>query len=163
MVYMCCIEPTKQGTETDWGLEKTLKAAYCIFKQSPARWADFLSDNDIADCHDEQTMKLFFPLKFCGHRWLENGKALTRFLEISEKITNYLTLLKERKTRPLKDKRFPLLLKNTKYKIFPAYCEFSLSICRDIEPFLNLFQLEKSLAVFLYTKIKFVRTKFITK
>ena len=29
-----------------------------------------------------------------------------------------------------------------------------MSICRDIEPFLNLFQLEKSLAVFLYTKLK---------
>ena len=99
-------------------------------------------------------MKLFFPLKFCGHRWLENGKALTRFMEISEKIANYLTLLKKIKTWPPKDERFPLLLKNTKSKIFPAYCEFSLSICRDIEPFLNLFQSEKPLAVFLYTKLK---------
>ena len=75
-------------------------------------------------------------------------------MEISEKIANYLTLSKKRKTWPPKDERLPLLLKNTKSEIFPAYCEFSLSICIDIEPFLNLFQSEKPLAVFLYTKLK---------
>ena len=105
-----------------------MKATYGIFKQSPARRADFLSDNNIVDCHDDQTMKSFFSHKICGHRWLENGKALTRCMEISEKRANYLTLSKERKTWPPKDERFPLLLKNTKSKIFPAYCEFSLSI-----------------------------------
>ena len=62
-----------------------MKAAYGIFKQSPAKRADFLSDNDIADQHDDQTLKSFFPLEFCGHKWLENGKAFTRFMEISEK------------------------------------------------------------------------------
>ena len=123
--------------KTDWEVEKRLEAAYGIFKQSPTRRADFLSYNDIVDRHDDQTMKSFFPLKFCGHRWLENGKALTRFMEISEKIANYLTLLKERKTWPPKDERFPLLLKNTKSKIFPAHYESSSSIRRDIEPFLN--------------------------
>ena len=75
-------------------------------------------------------------------------------MEISEKIANYLTLLKERKIWPPKDEGFPLLFKNTKSKIFPAYCEFSLSIYRDIEPFLNLFQSDKPLAMFLYTKLK---------
>ena len=54
--------------KTDWEVEKTLKAAYGIFKQSPARRADFLLDNDIADRHDDQTLKSFFTLNFCGHR-----------------------------------------------------------------------------------------------
>ena len=98
-----------------------MKAAYGIFKQSPARRADFLPDNDIADQHDDQTMKSVFPYEFCGHRWLKNGKVLTRFMEISEKIASYLKLLKERKTCPPKVKRFRLLLKNTKSKIFLAY------------------------------------------
>ena len=54
--------------KTNWEEEKTLKAAYGIFKRSPATRADFLSDNDLADCHDDQSMKSFFPLKFCGQR-----------------------------------------------------------------------------------------------
>ena len=99
-------------------------------------------------------MKSLFPLKFCGHRWLENGKTISRFMEIKEKVTKYLTLSKERKNRPVKDERFPLLLKNTKSKFFPANCEFSQSVCRDIEPFLKLFQAEKPLAVFLYSQLR---------
>ena len=47
-----------------------------------------------------------------------------------------------------------LLLKNTSSVIFPAYCEFSNSICRDLEPFLTLFQAERPLGVFLFRKLK---------
>ena len=65
-----------------------------------------------------------------------------------------MTNLKESKSFPKNDERFPLLLCNTKSKIFPAYCEFSLSICRDIEPFLALIQVERPLAMFLYQKLR---------
>ena len=71
---------------TDWEVQKTLKASHSIFKTSPARRSDFLSDNHIEYRHDDQTVKSNFPLKFCGHRWLENGKALTRFLEVVDKL-----------------------------------------------------------------------------
>ena len=113
----------KQDTcKVDWELDKTLKTAHGIFKHSSARRADYLADNDIIDQHDDQAMRSLFPLKFCGHRWLENGKATTHFMEIKEKVAKYLVLSKERKNWPAKDERFPLLLKNTKSKIFPAYC-----------------------------------------
>lgn len=150
-------------SKVDWDVDKTLKAAHGIFKQSPARRADYLADNDIIDQPNDQAKKSLFPLKFCGHRWLENGKAITRFLEILNKIVIYLTQSKERKAWPAKDERFPLLFKNTKSKIFPAYCEFSLSICRDIEPFLTLFQSEKPLAMFLYTKLKELITSLLER
>ena len=39
-------------------------------------------------------------------------------------------------------------------QVFPAYCEFSQSVRRDIEPFLKLFQAEKPLAVFLYYQLR---------
>ena len=65
-------------------------------------------------------------------------------MEIKEKVAKYLTLSKEQKNWPAKDGRFPLLIKNTKSKIFPAYCEFSQSE--------KLFQAEKPLAVFLYSQ-----------
>ena len=140
--------------ETDWELEKTLKAAHGIFKKSPARRAGYLSANGHEERYDDKSLCAFFPLKFCGHRWLENGKAITRFLEIIDKLATFMTNLKESKRFPKNDERFPLLLCNTKSKIFPAYCEFSLSICRDIEPFLALFQAERPLAMFLYQKLR---------
>ena len=140
--------------ETDWELEKTLKAAHAIFKKSPARRADYLSANGHEERYDNKSLCAFFPLKFCGHRWLENGKAITRFLKIIDKLATSMTNIKESKSFPKNDERFPLLLCNTKSKIFPAYCEFSLSICRDIEPFLALFQAERPLAMFLYQKLQ---------
>ena len=75
----------KTGHEkTDWEVEKTSKAAYSIFKQSPARRADFLSDNDIADRHDDQTMKSFSPLNFVvidGLKMVKLSLDLWKFLK----------------------------------------------------------------------------------
>ena len=105
-------------SKVDWELDKTLKAAHGIFKHSPTRRADYLVDNDTNDQHDDEAMKSLFPHKFCGHRWLENGKAITRFMEIKEKVARYLTLSKERKNWPEKYERFPFLPKSTKSKIF---------------------------------------------
>ena len=125
---------------TDWEVGKTLKAAHGIFKKSPARRSDYLEDNEIDNRQNDQSMKGNFPLKFCGHRWLENGKAITRFLEIIDQLSAFLVKSKGRKNFDPKDERFPLLLKNTSSKIFPAYYVFSSAICRGIEPFLTLFQ-----------------------
>ena len=75
-------------------------------------------------------------------------------MEIKDKIAKSVTLSKERKNWLAKDERFPLLLKNKNSKIFPAYCEFSQSVCWDIEPFVKSFQAEKPLAVFLYFQLR---------
>ena len=148
---------TKQHTqETDWDVMKTFKAAHGIMKKSPARRADYLHDNEIEVDDNDQAMKAFFPMSFSGTRWLENGKALERFLEINDKLGIFLSKSQEegRENFDAKDERFPLLLSKTKSKIFEVYCEFSLSVCRNIEPFLTLFQAERPLAVFLYAKLR---------
>ena len=40
--------------ETDWEVEKNLKAAWGIFKTSPARRSDYLSDNGIEERYDDK-------------------------------------------------------------------------------------------------------------
>ena len=144
---------TAQGV-TDWEVAKTLKAAHGVFKKSPARRSDYLADNDLQSQENDPSLKVNFPLKFCGHRWLENGKAIDRFLEVVHKLSVFFVKSKDRKNFDKKDERFPLLLKNTTSKMFPVYCEFSGAICRDIEPFMTLFQAERPLASFLYAKLK---------
>ena len=125
-------------------------------KKSPARRADYLHDNEIEVDDNDQTMIAFFLLSLSGTRWLENGKAIERFLEINDKLGIFLSKSQEegRKNFDAKDERFPLLVSKTKSKIFEVYSEFSLSVCRDIEPFLTLFQAERPLAVFLYAKLR---------
>ena len=59
---------------------------------------------------DHSSVSEHFPLKFCGHRWLENGKILTRFLKVIEMMEKFLRDYKAVKKFPAKDERFPLLL-----------------------------------------------------
>ena len=141
--------------ETTWDAQKVMEAIHGVFKKSPARRSDYLRDNDIYDDGNDQMLKAYFPLKFAGHRWLENGKCLARYLEIYEKIGKFLKKSGEEKRKNFdsKDERKPLLLRVTHSKMFPAYCEFSLSVCRHIEPFLTLFQAERPFSVFLYSKL----------
>ena len=138
---------------TDWEVGKTLKAAHGVFKTSPARISDYLSDNNISSRQNDRSVKGNFTLKFCGHRWLKNGKTIARFLEIIDKLSTFMVKSKDRKNFDKRDERFPLLLKNTTSKIFPAYCQFSGAICRDIEPFMTLFQAERPLGVLLHRKL----------
>ena len=144
---------TAHSKETNWEVKKVMKATHGIMKMSPARRSDYLKDNDIEIVGDDQTLKSYFPLKFVGHRWLENGKAIIRYLEIDDKLAKFLVKSQELKRRNFdsKDERRPLLLRVKQSKMFPVYCKFSLTVCRDIEPFLKLFQADRPLAVFLYS------------
>ena len=65
--------------ETDWELEKTLKAVHGIFKKSPARRADYLSANGHEERYDDKSLCAFFPLKFCGHGGWRMVKPLLVF------------------------------------------------------------------------------------
>ena len=101
---------------TDWEVAQTLQAAHGIFKKSPARRSDYLLDNGMAKNQNDQTLKSDFPLKFCGHCWLENGKCTrkyTRSMDLIDKISIFLKKSKdeERKNFDAKDEHFPLLLK----------------------------------------------------
>ena len=42
-----------------------------------------LADNNIEDKSDYNHVKKHFPLKYCGHWWLENGRVLERLLEVT--------------------------------------------------------------------------------
>lgn len=84
-------------------------------------------------------------------------------MEISDKVGTYLAQSEEWKILPAKEEIFPLLKKKIKSKIFTAYCEFSLGVCEDIEPFLKLFPSEKPLAVFLYFELRELITSLLGK
>ena len=80
-----------------------MKSAHGIFKKSPARKSDYLAANDIKMMDDVSER---FPLKFCGHRWLENGKVLTRFFKVIEMMVKILREFKAAKKFPTKTNNF---------------------------------------------------------
>ena len=58
--------------------------------------------------HEGRDTSYLFPLKYCGHRRLENGKAIGRIIEILLYIKQYLKELKEKKVFPENNDRFLL-------------------------------------------------------
>lgn len=75
---------------TDWHLQNLLKSCYVLFKDSPARRSDYLKSNNLEDEHNEKSAAYLFPLKFCGHRWLENSAVIARILNIMDKLVTYI-------------------------------------------------------------------------
>jgi hypothetical protein len=138
------------------GSSQNFKSCSWHIQEVSCKNTDYLLDNGMENNQNDQTLKSNFPLKFCGHRWLENGKCLSRFMDLIDKLSVFLKKSKDegRKNFDAKDECFLLLLKNTSSVIFPAYCEFSNSVCRDRGPFLTLFQAERPFFVFLFRKLK---------
>ena len=64
-------------TKSEWNIDKFCKAIYSIFKKSPARREDYLETNELMESHEDKDVAYLFPRRFCGHRWLENGQAIT--------------------------------------------------------------------------------------
>ena len=85
---------------TDWSLDKFLKAIYSLFKMAPARHEDYLVANDLHELHKSKNVSYLFAQKFCGHRWLGNGAALKRAIEINQNLKVYFRDLKEKKDIP---------------------------------------------------------------
>ena len=69
---------------TDWNLDKLLKEIYSIFKLSSARRVDYLKVNELLESHESKSVAYLFPQKFCGHRWLVNGKASSYILTLKD-------------------------------------------------------------------------------
>ena len=92
---------------------------------------------------ESKSVAYLFPQKFCGHRWLENGKALKRVVQLHSYFKRYFSYLKEEKKIPPKNDRFTTILDKMGFPLHLATLEFSLFICNEIEPFLTFFQAER--------------------
>ena len=95
-----------------------------------------------------------FAQKFCGHRWVENGAALKRAIDINQNLKVHFKDLKEKKNIPTNDDRFTTAVDKLGSPMHLAALHFSLCISNEIEPYLVLFQAERPLALFLFEKLK---------
>ena len=112
--------------------------------------------NDLLESHLGRDSPYLFPLKYCGHRRLENTKAITKVKEISDHLQAYVEDLASKKKLPKNYDRFERIKSFSGNPTGPAVLEFNLSVMKEIEPFLELFQAERPLVVFLYEKVKII-------
>ena len=80
----------------DWLLDTFLKPIYSIFKMAPACCEDYLVANGLHELHKSEIVSYLFAQKFCGHRWLENGAALKRAIEII-KISKFTSRIQRKR------------------------------------------------------------------
>ena len=134
---------------TDWNLRKFLKNCHSIFKKPPARRSDYLTANNLHSSHVGKDTSYLFPLKFCGHRWLENSKAISRILDIFPYLQKCFGWLSDEKKMPKKGERFSQIQSYLLDPISTAILQFCLSVMQELEPFLVLFQAERPLVFFM--------------
>ncbi|XP_054720875.1 LOW QUALITY PROTEIN: uncharacterized protein LOC129230498 [Uloborus diversus] len=94
------------------------------------------------------------PLKFCGHRWLENGPAAQRALEILNDVKQYISSVEKGRYKGAKCKSYFVVLNACKDALLPVKLNFFISVVRMLQPFLAGFQKDWPMLPFLADDLK---------
>ena len=124
---------------TNWKVQVQLKSFFKLFKDSPARQADYI---DFTGCNQ-------FPKKFCSVRWVENVEACERAQEVFKQIKLYISKAKKlSNTFTVKTVK-----KACADPLAEAKIAFFCSVASALEPFLRRFQTDAPMAPFLYAEL----------
>lgn len=127
---------------TKWNTVVFLRSMYNLFKNVPARRADYVNF----------TGSTLFLLKFCSVRWLENGKALARALQVLPNVVKYVEHVKKEKKPPTCGS-YAHVVMAVKDEMLPVKLAFMLSVSEELGPVLAEFQTEKPMLPFLATAL----------
>lgn len=120
-----------------WKVNSFLRSIYTLFKDSPARRADYV----------EITGSSLFPKKFCQVRWVENAEAAHRAVDIFENIKKFVS--KKAKNLPSTSTASVVISACNEKSTLPQLSFFA-SVAMEIEPFLKQFQTAAPMAPYLY-------------
>lgn len=139
---------------TQWDVVEFLRALYYLFKNVPARRADY--------CHYSSSS--LFPLKFCAIRWLENVRVAERAAAMLPGVREYVKHVNMEKKAPT-CQSFKIVSKAVKDHLLEAKLALFQTVARELEGFLARFQSDAPLAPLLYeslcTIIKNIMTRFV--
>ena len=131
--------------KSGWKVKESLKGAFNLFKDSPARREDYAEI-----CNTEE-----WPLKFCSHRWIEDLAVAERCIklwpQLEKMVAHYKSFCKSRQP---KCKAFGALKDASYDELFIAKLEFFSYIARMMEPYLTMHQCDKPMAPFVYDDLK---------
>jgi hypothetical protein len=120
-----------------WAVNEFLRSAYGLFKDSPARRADYAS----------VTGSSVYPKKFCQVRWLNNVEVATRALEVLPNIKKYIS---EKSGSLPKNITCQHIKEACNDPLIRAKTHFFISVAAVVEPFLRKYQTNKPMVPFMY-------------
>lgn len=126
---------------TGWRINEILRGMYWLFKDTPARRADYTNI----------TGSILFPKKFCATRWVESSAAADRALEIFDNVVKYVQSKKV---------KLPINISTTNIKnacndkLIKAKLAFFSTIALSLEPFLRKYQTAQPMAPFIYSDLE---------
>jgi len=132
-----------------WDVNAYLRAMYSLFKDSPARRADYT----------RVTGSTKFPKKFCTVRWVENASVASRALEVLDNVKKYVSQAKN-------------LPKTTTCTNVKAMCSdplamakisFFASVAALLEPFLKRYQSAAPMVSFLYDDLSNILRSLVSR
>lgn len=128
---------------TEWNISGLLRCLHLLFKSSCARQADFIFVNGVG-CR--------FPLKYCGHRWLENKPVVERAIAIWPSIVKYVRAVPSNpvlKKHVKTSKAFTLVKTMVSDPLILAKMNFFLSMTIPYQDILTNFQSYNPMLPFL--------------
>ena len=131
--------------ETGWGIDNLLSSPYYLFKDTSARRDDYV---DVTGCKE-------FPLKFCKHRWVENGPVCSRILLLWPHLKLFVEACESKqKTKPTSNSYKTLRDAMSDKLLSVAKLSFFRSVASAVEPLLSLYQTDKPMGPFLVHDIE---------
>ncbi|CAM4672851.1 unnamed protein product [Leuciscus chuanchicus] len=124
---------------TGWDIEHGLSCLYWLFHDSPARHEDFVT---ATGCSTSM-------LKFCKHRWVENLSVAERGMQLWPHVKRYVEMVGRGELPNPKVKSFEEVKNRCADPLFTVKVGIFISIAREIEPFLTMYQTDQPMLPFL--------------
>lgn len=135
---------------------KFLSAIYYVFKDIPSRRADYIH---FADCETPP-----FPLKFCQTRWVENVAAAERAITILPYLKSYVAGVSSLSQFTQPSSATYLTMKSAlQDKLLKARLLFFVSIAKDLEVFLRVYQTDKPMLPFLHASLEGILDELLSR
>lgn len=141
--------------KTGWNLIEFFRAAFFLFKESPARRGLFF----------KVTNTNILPKKFCTVRWVENIEVSKRAQDVLPHLKTYVDSVKStnRPTSVPISQSFNKVDAALKDPLLLAKIAFFQSVSEVVEPFLRAFQGEVPMVPFLYEDLLFLVKSLMEK
>lgn len=140
--------------KSNWQLDVFLRSCYYLFKDSPARRADYT----------RVTGSSTFPMKFVGVRWLENQCVAKRILVLMPHLHAYVNAVKSKQiVTTISRSMATVIAELNNVPLLRAKLEFFCLLAGELEPFLREFQTNVPMAPFLYEQLQAIIRKQLSR
>ena len=136
----------KSGAQSSgWNIDGVLRALHYLFRDAPARAADY---TEISGSKE-------LPKRFCSTRWLEDTAVAERAISIWPNVKKYVTeTLRLPKNKIPKIQSFEIVTQAVNDVLFPAKLQFFITQASLLSSYLEIYQTEKPMSVFIAGDLK---------